>query len=77
MDPALKRSIMMPFIEWKRQRMLRKNIRDPKDILLKMQDYHNMSLEFDKKGKKDLAKEYQSMSDILAWTLRIKDGFAE
>jgi hypothetical protein len=70
MFPALKRRIMMPFIEHRRKAELIKNIRTPKDIMQKMIDYHNMSLEFEKKGKKDMAKEYQAMSDALKWALK-------
>ncbi len=74
MFPVFKRTVMMPFIKHQRKRKLAKGMRSSGEVLIRMQDYHNLSLDFDKKGRKDLAKEYQAVSSALGWVLGIGDG---
>ena len=74
MFPALKRTLLMPFIERNRKKKLWKDIRAPEEVLKEMKHFHELSMECEKRGKKDLAKEYQVMEDALKWVLRIDGG---
>ena len=74
MFPAIKRAILTPFINHRRKVTLLKSMRTPIEIINQSNHFHAQALEWEKKGKKDTAKELQVMADTLRWVLRIESN---
>ena len=68
---VIKRKLKMPFYNFKRKRILYNNIMSPEEIRDEEKKLHDLYLLANKKGQKDLEKEYMYKRDILRKVLKI------
>jgi hypothetical protein len=67
----IKRKLKMPFSNFRRKRILYNNIMTPEEIQIEEKKYHEMMLEANRKGRKDLELEFMHKRDALRKVLKI------